>query len=54
LADGERRRIIEERVDALLAEAKQLGVSVQELLEIVETRNLLLTEGDLIQSEANR
>ncbi len=34
----QRQRILSERVDALLTEAKQLGVEMDELLEIVRTR----------------
>lgn len=38
LADRERYRIIENRIDALLAEAHQLNFSSQELLELVKKR----------------
>ena len=46
LARKERVRIITERVDALLAEARQLGIAVNEVLELVERRNQAMqTEG---------
>jgi GntR family transcriptional regulator len=46
LARKERLRIITERVDALLAEARQLGIAVNEVLELVGRRNQAMqTEG---------
>jgi GntR family transcriptional regulator len=39
LARKERLRIIGERVDALLAEARQLGIATNELLELIEGRD---------------
>ena len=38
LADRERRRIIETRIDALLAEAHQLDFNADDLLEILQRR----------------
>jgi GntR family transcriptional regulator len=38
LATRERRRIIEQRVDALLAEAHQLDITPEELLNIIHRR----------------
>ncbi len=39
LARRERLKIVAERVDALLAEARQLGISVDELIELIGKRN---------------
>jgi GntR family transcriptional regulator len=39
LARRERIRIVTERVDALLAEARQLGIGVREVIELIERRN---------------
>jgi GntR family transcriptional regulator len=39
LARKERLRIITERVDALLAEARQLGIAVNELVELIGRRD---------------
>jgi GntR family transcriptional regulator len=39
LARKERLRIISERVDALLAEARQLGIAVNELVELIGRRD---------------
>lgn len=44
LADRERRRIIEARIDALLAEAHQLDFNAQDLLELVRDRQTQLGE----------
>jgi GntR family transcriptional regulator len=38
LASRERSRIIENRIDALLSEAHQLGIKEEELLELITTR----------------
>jgi GntR family transcriptional regulator len=38
LADQERRRIIEQRVDALLAEAHQLNFTTDDVLRVVDER----------------
>ena len=42
LADRERRRIIEARIDTLLAEAHQLDFNAQDLLELVRERQTQL------------
>ena len=47
LADEERRRILAGRVDALLAEARQLGVDVSEVMNLIQTRDALLREGEM-------
>jgi GntR family transcriptional regulator len=39
LARRERLRILSERVDALLAEARQMGVEVSELIELIARRD---------------
>jgi len=44
LADRERRRIIEARIDALLAEAHQLDFNAHDLLELVRDRQTQLGE----------
>jgi len=44
LADRERRRIIETRIDGLLAEAHQLDFTAGDLLELVRERQTLLGE----------
>lgn len=45
LADRERREIIEQRVDALLAEAHQLGVRLDELLAVIRRRHAAMASG---------
>ena len=42
LARRERLRIVAERVDALLAEARQLGIDVDELIELIGKRNQIM------------
>jgi GntR family transcriptional regulator len=44
LADRERRRIIEARIDSLLAEAHQLDFNAEDLLELVRDRQTQLGE----------
>jgi len=44
LADRERRRIIEARIDTLLAEAHQLDFNTEDLLELVRDRQMQLGE----------
>ncbi len=39
LARRERLRILSERVDALLAEARQMGVDTRELIELIARRD---------------
>jgi GntR family transcriptional regulator len=45
LARRERLRILTERVDALVVEARQLGVPVDEVLELIRKRDGALAEG---------
>jgi GntR family transcriptional regulator len=42
LATRERRRIIDERIDALLAEARHLGITLDELFKAIQRRYALL------------
>lgn len=42
LATKERRRIIEERIDALLAEARQLDFSLDDLFKAIQRRHTLI------------
>jgi GntR family transcriptional regulator len=42
LATKERRRIIEERIDALLAEARQLDFSLDDLFKAIQRRHALI------------
>jgi GntR family transcriptional regulator len=44
LADWERRRIIEQRIDALLTEAHQLGFSVEDLFKLIHRRQALISD----------
>jgi hypothetical protein len=39
MASRERKRIIEERVDALLAEAYQLNFSLEDLFKVIHRRH---------------
>jgi GntR family transcriptional regulator len=45
LARRERVRILTERIDALLAEARQLGFATDELLELIRRRDQALADG---------
>jgi GntR family transcriptional regulator len=45
LADRERRRVIEQRIDALLAEAHQLGFTLEELFKQIHRRKALMSGG---------
>ncbi len=44
LARRERKKILTQRVDALLAEARQLDYSFDEVLEVLRTRQVLLNK----------
>ena len=44
LADRERKRIIEERIDALLAEAHHLNFSLDELFKAIRRRQALMAK----------
>ncbi len=48
LADRERRRIVEQRVDALLAEARQLDFSNEELMRVIHERQAAMAGGSRI------
>ena len=43
LGERERRRLIEQRIDALLTEAHQLGISLGDLLKIIHRRQVLMS-----------
>jgi GntR family transcriptional regulator len=45
LADRERRRIIEQRIDSLLSEAHQLGFSVEQLFKLIHGRRAAMSGG---------
>jgi len=49
LAASEQRRILADRADALLVEAKQFNVSTQEVIDIVRERDSILTEGEKVK-----
>jgi GntR family transcriptional regulator len=53
LARSERIRILSERIDALLVEARQLDVALPELLELVRRREALL-RGEEVRDEKVR
>ncbi len=42
LARRERVKILTERVDALLAEARQMGIEVSEIVELIARRDLAM------------
>jgi GntR family transcriptional regulator len=42
LADRERRRIIEQRIDALLTEAHHLGFTLEDLFKLIHRRQALM------------
>jgi GntR family transcriptional regulator len=48
LASRERRRVIEQRIDALLAEAHQLNFTPDDILRMVRERQAALEENDVI------
>ncbi|MFT7471295.1 MAG: GntR family transcriptional regulator [Kiritimatiellia bacterium] len=50
LADRERRRIIEARIDALLAEAHQLDFNAQDVLKLVKDRQTQLGEKKQVEN----
>ncbi len=43
LARRERLKIVTERIDALLAEARQMNIDTEELIELIQERDELLT-----------
>ncbi len=50
LARGERMKILSERVDGLLAEARQLGIGVNEVIELIVQRDQAMQRPDGGQS----
>lgn len=44
LGRGERRRILSERIDMLLSEARQMNVGIEEVVELVRERERHLSE----------
>jgi GntR family transcriptional regulator len=46
-AEYEQRRILSDRVDALLVEAKQFRVSTPDVITLIEERDSVLTEGEM-------
>jgi GntR family transcriptional regulator len=46
LARRERIKILAERIDALLAEARQMNIDVEEVLKLVEQRHRILQPAD--------
>jgi GntR family transcriptional regulator len=54
LALRERRRVIEQRIDALLAEAHQLNFSADDLLRMVQERKVVMTGDDAESEEVER
>jgi GntR family transcriptional regulator len=47
LARRERLKIITERIDALLAEARQMGVDIEEVIKLVERRHAAMVSASL-------
>ena len=47
LARRERLKIVTERVDALLAEARQLGIGVSEIIELIARRDQAMQPEEL-------
>ena len=47
LADREKRRILEQRIDALLTEAAHLGVETDELFKLIHKRWSFMSAGNL-------
>src|SRR6187200_462124 len=54
LAVRERRRVIEQRIDALLAEAHQLNFTADEILRMVRERRTAMDESTAEPAEANK
>jgi GntR family transcriptional regulator len=54
LADQERQRIVEQRIDALLAEAHHLNFTADDVLRMVNERRALMTPGadELVRKES--
>jgi GntR family transcriptional regulator len=54
LANRERRRVIEQRIDALLAEAHQLNFTADEILKMVRDRKAAMDETSAEPIEAKK
>jgi GntR family transcriptional regulator len=54
LATRERQRIIEQRIDALLAEAHQLNFTSEDILRIVRERRAAMESGNGAESSSER
>jgi GntR family transcriptional regulator len=50
----ERRRVIEQRIDALLAEAHQLSFSMEDVLKMVRERKTAMDESSAESAEARK
>src|SRR5471030_2947892 len=48
-AESEQRRILVDRVDALLVEAKQFRVPTPDVIELVKERDSILSEGEKVK-----
>jgi GntR family transcriptional regulator len=46
LSRAECLKILTERIDGLLAEAKQMEISIQEIQDLIQQRNQLMTSGE--------
>ena len=51
LAREERQKILAERADILLAEARQMNVAFDELMRLLQEREKLLNEGEPMEKE---
>ena len=57
LADRERQRIVEQRIDALLAEAHHLNFTPEDVLRMFHQRRALMTpgpDGELVRKESDQ
>src|SRR3954463_6369778 len=54
LARRERLKIVTQRVDALLAEARQMSIDTEGLLELIQERDELMTENRARRSNHDR
>ena len=54
LAIRERRRVIEQRIDALLAEAHQLNFTVDDILRMVRERKVVMNPDNAERAEVER
>jgi GntR family transcriptional regulator len=53
LARGERLKILAERIDALLAESAQLGVSVDDVIGLIRKRDQVMRKGEETEGEGS-